>query len=129
MLRGSLDKEFEKVYHDYAAWQQVFGALDLRGKMVERELKVLKEIKAIMTAEDGYELATKLLAAVMRVVGDDPHKMKQVQYEFTRIIGESGPDVIEGYGADVGPDGAADGGEEGFSDLDQAEFLYPGNEG
>lgn len=128
-LRDSLDKEFEKVYHDYMAWQQVFGALDLRGKMVEREIKVLKEIKAIMTAEDGYELATKLLAAVMRVVGDDPHKMKQVQYEFTRIIGESGDTVIEGFSEDAGPDSDTDGGEEGLGDMDSQELLYPGNEG
>jgi hypothetical protein len=124
-LEAQIDVEFERVYHDYAAWSQVFEALDLRGKQVERELKVLKEIKAIMTAEDGYELATKLLAATMRVVGDDPKKMKQVQYEFTRIIGESGSDVIEGYGEDAGGDGEADGGEEGFSVLDQEAFLHP----
>jgi len=127
-LRDAVDKEFEKVYHDYAAWSQVFQALDLRGKMVEREIKVLKEIKAIMTAEDGYELATKLLAAVMRVVGDNPKQMKQVQYEFTRIIGESGSEVIDGYGEDAEPGGDTDGGAEGLGDVDSPQFLHPGNQ-
>lgn len=127
-LEKQIDDEFEKVYHDYAAWKQIFEAMDLRGKQVEREVKVLKEIKAIMTAEDGYELVTKLLAATMRVVGDDPRKMKQVQYEFTRIIGESGTNIVEGHGEDVGGDGASDGGEAGSGDVDQEEFLHPGDE-
>ena len=68
--------------------EQVFGALDVRRKMVESELKILKEIKAIITAEDAYELAAKLLAASMNVIGEDPKKLKRLQYEYTRIIGE-----------------------------------------
>jgi len=126
--RKMLDLEFEKIYHDYMAWEQVFNALELRGKAVEREIKVLKEIKAIMTAEDGYELAAKLLAAVMRVVGDDPKKMKQVQYEFTKIIGEPSDLVVESDGADVGEVSDSDGGEEGFSDVDQTQLLHTGNQ-
>lgn len=105
VLKKQISDEFEKVYHDYMAWNQIFSALDLRGKSVEREVKVLKEIKAIMTAEDGYELAAKMMAAVMRVVGDDPKKIKQVQYEFTRIIGESSDLVTEGHYEDVGGSG------------------------
>ena len=127
-IKKKLDAEFEKIYHDYAGWKQIFEAMDLRGKQVEREVKVLKEIKAIMTAEDAYEMVSKLLAAVLRVVGDEPKRMKQVQYEFTRIIGESGSDVIEGHGEDAGGERETDGGEEGFGDVDQEEFLHPGDE-
>ena len=73
-IEAALDAEFEKAYHDYAAWKQMFEALALDSKMVESEVKIVKEIKAIITAEDAYELSAKLLAAVMRVV-DDPKKI------------------------------------------------------
>lgn len=102
VLKKKIADEFEKVYHDYAAWEQIFTALDLRGKSVEREVKVLTQIKAIMTAEDGYELAAKMMAAVMRVIGDNPQKMKQVQYEFAKLIGESSDIVAEGNIEDDG---------------------------
>lgn len=118
-LRLEIDNEFEKIYHDYAAWNQIFTALDLRGKSVEREVKVLKEIKSIMTMEDGYELVAQCMAAVMRVIGDDPQKMKQVQFEFSRIIGESSDSVIEGYGAEDGGDGETDRGTSGPGEVDQ----------
>lgn len=127
-LEMQIDAEFEKVYHDYEAWKQIFEAFELRGKSVEREVKILREIKAIMTAEDGYELAAKLLGAVVRVLGDDPKRIKQVQYEFTRIIGESGDNVIEGDGEDVGGNGETGGGEEGSGDVDQTQLLHPGNQ-
>ena len=97
--RKQLDDMFEKARTDYEAWNQMMMALDLRRKMVESEVKVLKEIRAIMTAEDAYELTAKLLAAVMHVV-EDPKKLKQVQYEFTRIIGESGDRAAKADGAD-----------------------------
>ena len=102
VLKKKISDEFEKVYHDYQAWTQIFSALDLRGKTVEREVKVLTSIKAIMTAEDGYELAAKMMAAVMRVIGDDPKRLKQVQYEFTKLIGESSDLVTDGHSEDVG---------------------------
>ena len=105
VLKKKISDEFEKVYHDYQAWTQIFSALDLRGKTVEREVKVLTSIKAIMTAEDGYELAAKMMAAVMRVIGDDPKRLKQVQYEFTKLIGESSDLVTAGLDEDVGGGG------------------------
>lgn len=118
ILRKQIGEEFEKAYHDYQAWKQTFEALDLRGKMVEREVKVLKEIHAIMTAEDAYELVAKLMAAVMRVIGDNPKKMKQVQYEFARIIGESSDLSGETDSEDVGGDGAEDGDISGSGEVD-----------
>ena len=127
LLALEIDDEFEKAYHDYAAWNQMFGALDLDRKMVESEVKVLKEIKAIITAEDAYELSAKLLAAVMRVE-DDPKKLKQVQYEFTRIIGESGDNVATGYGQDDWGSGGEEVVEPGPGAVDREEFLHPGDE-
>lgn len=117
LTRLQLDDEFEKAYHDYAAWKQMFEALDLDRKMVESEVKVLKEIKAILTAEDAYELSAKLLAAVMRVV-DDAKKLKQVQYEFTRIIGESGDGASERYDEDAGGGGGEEVIEPGSGQVD-----------
>lgn len=128
VLKKKISDEFEKVYHDYMAWRQIFDALDLRGKAVEREVKVLKEIKAIMTAEDAYELVAKLLAAMMRVIGDDPKKIKQAQYEFTKLIGESSDLRHEGFGEEDERDGDGAGGEAGLGDVDQAQFLYPRDE-
>jgi len=120
IARIKLDNEFEKAYHDYAAWKQMFEALDLRKRMVEGEIKILTQIKAIITAEDAYELSAKMLAAVMHVVNDDPRKMKQVQYEFARIIGEVGDDVAKRLAEDdAGVDGEV-GGAEGPGDVDQA---------
>lgn len=129
MAKKALDDVFDKVYHDYMAWNQIFSALDLRGKTVEREVKALKEIKAIMTAEDGYQLVAKILAATIRVIGDDPKRIKQVQYEFSRLIGESSDNVTEGLDEDAWGGGQAVGGETGLGDVDQAELLYPGDEG
>lgn len=128
-VKHNLDIAFEKVYHDYMAWNQIFTALDLRGKTVEREVKALKEIKAIMTAEDGYQLTAKMLAAVIRVLGDDPKRIKQVQYEFARLIGESSDNVAEGHAEDVGGGGEAVGGEAGPGDVDKEELLYSGDQG
>jgi len=92
LTRYKLDEEFERAYHDYAAWQQMFEALDLDRRMVESEVKIIERIKAIMTAEDAYELVAKVLASVVRVV-DDPQKIMQVKYEFARLIGDVSDDT------------------------------------
>lgn len=128
VLKKKIADEFEKVYHDYAAWNQIFAALDLRGKAVEREVKVLTAIKAIMTMEDAYHLVAKVMAAVMNVIGDDPKKAKRIQYEFARIIGESSDLVTEGRFEDDGGGGGETPGETGPGDVDHAEFLHPGDE-
>jgi hypothetical protein len=126
--RNNLEKEFEKAYHDYKAWEQIFLALDTRRKMVESEVKVLQAINAIITAEDAYEMSAKLLAAVMRVINDDPKKMKQVQYEFSKIIGEVSDKSSERDAEHDERDGGEGGGESGYSDMDKEEFLHPRDE-
>ena len=82
-----LDNEFEKAYHDYKSWEQLMQLFDLRRKLVDSEVKTIKEIKAILTAEDAHNLVAKLLAVVIRVV-QDPLKLRIIHYEFSRIIGE-----------------------------------------
>lgn len=106
----TLDIQFEKIYHDYAAWTQMFEAFDLRRKMAESEVKILKEIKGILSYEDAYELSAQLLAVTMRVIGDDPKKLKQVQYEYSRLIGEVSDNVTEGF---IETDGGTGGEGEG----------------
>lgn len=127
LIEGEITEEFDKVYHDYSAWKQMFDALDMDRKMVESEVKVLTQIHAIMTVEDGYELSAKLLAAVMKVV-DNPKMLKQVQYEFTRIIGESGDNAAKGYGEDDWRGGGEEIIEPGPGTLDREELLHPGDE-
>lgn len=82
-----LDAYFEKTYHDYAAWSQLLEIFDVRRKLVDSEVKTIKEIKAILTAEDAYNLVAKLLAICIRVV-EDPKKLRIIQSEFSRVIGE-----------------------------------------
>lgn len=92
-----IDAEFEHAYHDYAAWKQMFDALDLDRKMVESELRVVKELHAMMTAEEAYEFSAKLLGAVLNVV-TDPNQLRRIQFEFARIIGEQ-PERRTGTGS------------------------------
>ena len=40
-----LDNEFEKAYHDYKSWEQLMQLFDLRRKLVDSEVKTIKEIK------------------------------------------------------------------------------------
>lgn len=87
MLEKKISREMDKAREDYMIWAQMFEALDLDSKLVEREIKVVKEIRAFLTAEDAYDLVAKLLAVVTDVV-DDPKKLRVIQYKFTKAIGE-----------------------------------------
>lgn len=82
-----IDAQFEAAYQDYAAWEQMMMAIDLDRRLVESEVKVAKDLHAMLTSEEAYELVAKLLAAVLRVVSD-PRQLKAIQYEFTRITGD-----------------------------------------
>lgn len=86
-LKFKITREFEKAREDFMIWQQMFEALDLDSKLVEREMKVVKEIRAFLTAEDAYDLVAKLLAVVTDVV-EDPQKLKIIQFKFTKLIGD-----------------------------------------
>lgn len=123
-----LDETFEAVYHDYQAWKQMFEALDLRGKTVEREVKILGQIKALITVEQARDMAAQMLGAAMSVIGDDPKKLKRLQYEFIRITGERSDLTIEDGGGDDWGAGGPGGGEEGPGDVDQEELLHPRDE-
>jgi hypothetical protein len=86
----ALDAEVEAAFHDYAAWRQIFEALELRRKHTESEMKILKDMKALMTAEDGMELVSQLFAAIMKVLKDEPkghHLINLIRLEFDRITG------------------------------------------
>lgn len=85
--KGKIDEAFEKVYHDYASWEQLFTAVDLYRKMTESEVKIAKDLKAIMTAEDGMELVSQLLAIVIQVVNDST-QLKQIIFEFRKLVGD-----------------------------------------
>lgn len=111
-----LDAEFEKAYHDYAAWKQMFEAIDLDRKLVESEVKIIKDMRAVLTAEDAYQLTAQLLAAIINTtnsIENVPDKvkldfLKRIQYEFTRIVGERVEQGARGGGAE---DSDAEGGE------------------
>ena len=88
VLTKTINAEFEKAYHDYAAWNQMIEVLDLRRKHVDSEIKVIKEMKAILTAEQAYKLVAKLMAVCIRLI-KDPKLLRQINVEFSRIIGEN----------------------------------------
>jgi phage shock protein A len=105
-IRFQLEAAFESAFHDYAAWQQMFDALELDRKMVESEVKIAKDLKAILTAEDAYELAAKLLGSIIEAAGsiiiDDTIRgrlLKRIEYEFAKLIGDrSSREVDPGFG-------------------------------
>lgn len=89
---------FDAVFHDYAAWEQALKVIDLHRKTAETEVKIFEKIHAVLTAEKAYELVAGLAAIVMRIFPEDPKRLKQVQYEFTQMIGEkpdNAPERIE----------------------------------
>lgn len=92
---ADIDAEFEAAYHDYMAWTQMFEALDLDRKMVESEVKIAKDLKAMLTAEDAYEFGAKLLASIIEAANslilDDSTRsrfLKRIQYEFAKLVGD-----------------------------------------
>lgn len=99
VVKHKIDDTFEKIYHDYAAWNQMKDILDLRRKHIESEVRVLKDIKAILTAEDANELTAKLFAANIAALNNAEVSnevrvklLKRIEYEFRRIIGDVSPD-------------------------------------
>jgi hypothetical protein len=106
--RTSLDEEFEKAYHDYASWKQMFEAIDLDRKLVESEVKVIKDIHAVLSVEDAYELTAQLLGAIISTTNGmkdvpDPiklHFLQRIQYEFTRIVGDKFGEGAGGSGTE-----------------------------
>lgn len=104
-----VDEEFERAYHDYASWKQMFEAIDLDRKLVESEVKIIKDIRAVLTAEDAYELTAQLLAAIISTTNsmegvDDYIKLnflKRIQYEFTRVVGDRVNKGAGGSGREV----------------------------
>jgi len=92
---AQIDEEFQAAYHDYAAWKQMFEALDLDRKMVESEVKIAKDMRAILTAEDAFHLEAKLLASIIQaaseIILDEKLRaklLKRIEYEFARLIGD-----------------------------------------
>lgn len=124
---AAIDEEFEAAFTDYAAWRQMFEALDLDRKLVDSEVKVLKEIQAVLTAEDATLLAAKLLGATINTVNymDIPTEtrvmfIRRIQYEFTKLIGDR-PDPGPGTGSEEDDDSGSD-------HMDGEGILDPGNE-
>jgi predicted nucleic acid-binding Zn-ribbon protein len=126
--RADLDEEFDAAYHDYAAWKQMFEAIDLDRKLVESEVKIVKEIHAVLTAEDAYELTAQLLGSIitctnsMKEIPEEVkfHFLKRIQYEFTRIVGDR---VDQGNRRSDPESDEAEGGE-----LDREELHDPGDQ-
>jgi len=121
---GTLDSEVNKAYHDYESWNQVKEFMNLRAKVAKDQMSILKDARAMITAEDAYELSAQLLAAVVKVLGDDPNGaklIKSIHGEFARILGEP-------YVEPVGP-GEPEIIDIDTSAMDREELSYPGDEG
>lgn len=88
---NSLDEEAEKAYHDYESWRQIMQVFDLRRKVTKDEMSILKDMQALISAEDAYELAGQLLAAVLLVLEGEQNGSRLIQAihsEFARVLGE-----------------------------------------
>lgn len=86
-IEKKIDAEFEAAYHDYESWKQIFDVLRLDKELKESEVKIAKELQAMITAEDAYALIGDILAVILSIE-EDPMKLKRYQYELTRLIGE-----------------------------------------
>lgn len=88
---NALEDEAEKAYHDYESWRQIMQVFDLRRKVTKDEMSILKDMQALISAEDAMELAGQLLAAVLLVCESEPNGsrlIKTIHSEFARILGE-----------------------------------------
>jgi hypothetical protein len=74
-------------FHDYEAWKQIIQLADEKRKLSESRMKILKDMKALMSADEVYELSAKLLASVTKVI-DDPRIIQAIRYEFAKILGD-----------------------------------------
>lgn len=99
-IQYKITRQINAAVTDFAAWQQLMLAIDLDRKLVESEVKVVKDLRAILTAEDAYQLIAKVLAIILRIFPDDPKKLMQVQYEFSKMIGDK-PIETEGIVVDM----------------------------
>jgi hypothetical protein len=139
-IKKKIDNEFQKAYEDYRSWDQMERFLDLDRKMVESEVKIAKDLRAILTAEDAYQLTAKIWGSVIDAVRQsevtDKVKsliLKRIEYEIVNIIGEDGragesdEDFVEGS-VDAVFGGSEEDGVPRPGGLDGAEFLHPGDE-
>lgn len=94
ILERDITLQFAKAREDYMAWEQMMQAMDLDRKLVDSEIKVVKEIRGILTAEDAYQLVAKMLAVITEVFPNEKEKLRQVQFRFSRLIGDH-PDVVD----------------------------------
>lgn len=120
LVANDIDDEFEKAYYLFQAWRQMFQALELHSKMTESEVKIMKDLRAIMTAEDAYELVAKVMAVMLRVLQDDPKRLKEAQFELNRIVGG---EIDSRFGSRSGTRAGSD----GSSELDREGIFDPGD--
>ena len=84
----NLENEMTKAFHDYESWKQIFDALDVERKLSVDEIKILKEMRAILTAEQGVELVAKVVAIVVEENQDDPVRLKRITAKLGKLIGD-----------------------------------------
>lgn len=95
---NTLKHHFEKAYHDYMSWQDIYKAMEEYRRMAETETKRLKDMNAMMTVEDGMKLTAGLLAAIMEVtrllINDDHTRASFIQQISTRFVQLTGRGTI-----------------------------------
>lgn len=121
VIAKAIDAEFEAAYHDYMAWRQMIDILEVHAKMTESEVKIMKDMRALMTAEDAYELVAKVMAVLLRVLQDDPKKLKEARYELEIIIGSN-------VGGRLGSGSRESGGGARSGDMDRERVFDTGDE-
>lgn len=121
VIARDIDAEFEAAYHDYMAWKQMIEILEVHAKMTESEVKILKDMRALMTMEDAYELVAKVMAVLLRILQDDPKKLKEARYELELVIGSN-------IGGRPGRGSRESGSGPGSSELDRERVFDTGDE-
>lgn len=107
-IARQIDDEFDKEFHDYEAFDQFLKATEVKRKAIDSEIKILKELDAVLTAEQAAEMVAQMFAACKRVLMNDDFtkypigkRLQMLKYEFGQITGSSISDEPESDIIDV----------------------------
>lgn len=91
-IATAIDNSFEEAWHDYRSWDQIIKILGEDRKMAETQVRIMKDLSLLYTAEQVYEAIAQLLGVIIKVE-NDPIKLEVIAREFTQFIGDA--DIID----------------------------------
>lgn len=113
-----IENELTSAFTDYEAWNQMLKVIEQIGDLNVKRMKILKDMQALISADEVYEMAGMLLAAIGNVI-DDPAKLEAIAAEFATILGDDFAGGPAGQSEEII--------DARSSELDRGQVLYPGD--